>query len=237
MTDEMMDEIWVEEFESADELAEALADSVAQSLAAAVEMNGAASLVVSGGSTPKPFFKALKQHNLPWQDIYVTLADERWVKADHADSNEKLVRDLLLPEGANFVSLTTSHATPHEAEAEVNARLEEYFPEAFDVVILGMGDDGHTASLFPNAPELADALGGHVEEAAKAITPPSYAPHKRMTLTRNRLLHADRVILHFTGEKKIEVLGKAVSEATDEQMPIRALLLQDETPVEIVWAP
>lgn len=217
-------------------LADHLAQDVAAMLRAGIAERGKASLVVSGGSTPKPFFAALKKQNIAWDKLYITLADERWVDADHADSNEKLVREHLLAEDAHFVSLKNSAPTPHEGAVQAGKDLAA-LPVPFDVVILGMGDDGHTASFFPHAPELAEALApADKNTLCAAITPPDYAPHPRITLTLPAILNAKRIILHITGGSKQEVYAKACEAGPVEDMPIRAVLRQEQTPVEVYWA-
>jgi 6-phosphogluconolactonase len=214
-------------------LADHLAQDVAAMLRAGMTERGKASLVVSGGSTPKPFFEALRKQNLDWSKLYITLADERWVDADHADSNAKLVQDFLMMEGAHFVPLKNAAATPHDGARQTSEDVAA-LPIPFDVVILGMGDDGHTASFFPHAPELEDALTS--EALAVGLTPPDYAPHPRITLTLPALLNSRRIILHITGGSKQEVYSKACEAGPVEDMPIRAVLRQEQTPVEVYWA-
>lgn len=217
-------------------LADHLAQDVAAMLRAGIAERGKASLVVSGGSTPKPFFEALKKQDIEWDKLYITLADERWVDADHADSNEKLVRENLLVGGAHFVSLKNAASTPHEGAVQASQAVAS-LPIPFDVVILGMGDDGHTASFFPHAAELEDALTPADASALCAgLTPPVYAPHPRITLTLPAILNAKRIILHITGGSKQEVYAKACEAGPVEDMPVRAVLRQELTPVEVYWA-
>lgn len=216
-------------------LAEHLAQDVAAMLRTAIAERGKASLVISGGSTPKPFFEALKIKEIQWDKVYITLADERWVDADHPDSNEKLVREHLLTGGAHFVSLKNFAATPHQGAAQASADIAA-LPRPFDAVILGMGDDGHTASFFPHAPELEEALAPADNALCAGLTPPAYAPHPRITLTLPAILNARRIILHITGGKKQEVYAKACEAGPVEDMPVRAVLRQEQTPVEVYWA-
>jgi 6-phosphogluconolactonase len=216
-------------------LAEHLAQDVAAMLRAGIEERGNASLVVSGGSTPKPFFNALAKQDVEWENVYITLADERWVDMDHADSNENLVRENL-PVNARFVGLKNSAQTPFAGYVQTNAELSR-IPRPFDAVILGMGDDGHTASFFPHANGLEDALNPKNKAVICApITPPDYAPHARMTLTLPAILDAKRIILHITGGKKQEVYAKACEAGPVNDMPVRAVLRQEQTPVEVYWA-
>lgn len=128
-----------------------LADLIAANLSTSLRKRNAASLVVSGGSTPAPLFDALSTRELDWSRVTVTLADERWVPADHKDSNEALVRNRLLvgnAASAAFVSLYEPGCSPIEAQSVVAQRLGS-MPLPFDVVLLGMGNDGHTASFSP----------------------------------------------------------------------------------------
>lgn len=230
------DMVHFQSFAQKQALAYFLAQEVANQLHDAIISRGAASLVVSGGSTPKPFFEALKQQKLDWGKVYITLADERWVDATHEASNERLVRETLLVPGAHFVSLKNAAATPAQGALEAS-RAVGTMPLPFDVVILGMGDDGHTASLFPTAHELWDAFYPKDESVlCTALTPPSYAPHPRITLTLPALLNTKRIILHITGQKKQEVYAKACEPGAIEEMPIRAILRQNNIPVDVYWA-
>ncbi|WP_144983014.1 6-phosphogluconolactonase [Halomonas sp. C22] len=214
-------------------LAEQLAEAVYQALAADLAHQERALLVVSGGSTPVPFFKALAQKPLAWARVDITLADERWVDEQSSDSNAKLVRDNLLQgpaAAAAFVPLTSAHGTPEEgvaAVAEATAGLA--WPAS--VVILGMGGDGHTASLFPDSQELGLALS--TDEPLVAVRTPSQ-PQPRITFSADRLHQAKRHILHITGDDKRAVLANAMSGDDVRTLPIRAFL---SCPLAIYWAP
>ena len=214
-------------------LAEQLAEAVYQALADDLVNQSRALLVVSGGSTPVPFFKALAQKPLEWARVDITLADERWVDEQSSDSNAKLVRENLLQgpaAAANFVPLTSDAGTPEEgvaAVAEVTAGLA--WPAS--VVILGMGGDGHTASLFPDSQELGLALS--TDEPLVAVRTPSQ-PQPRITFSADRLHQAKRHILHITGDDKRAVLANAMGGDDVRTLPIRAFL---SCPLAIYWAP
>ncbi|MDR3428122.1 MULTISPECIES: 6-phosphogluconolactonase [Silvimonas] len=219
-----MSVVW-HEFGSKDELDQQLACAIAAALNAAIAARGKAALAVSGGRTPAGMFKALSESTVDFSKVWITLVDERWVPVDHADSNERTVRQNLLVGNAavaHFVSPVSAAATPHEGEAEIEARFAA-LPAPFDVLILGMGDDGHTASLFPNAPELEAACASQALVAA--VTPP-VAPHKRITLTLPTIAKAREVIVHITGEGKKTLLQDALAEQKPvvEQYPIRRVL-------------
>jgi 6-phosphogluconolactonase len=215
-------------------LVQQLAKEIAKKLNAAIELRGHATLAVSGGSTPKPLFEELAQSILPWSSVTVTLVDERWVDESHSDSNAKLVKEFLMQHeasDAHFVALTNEAKTPFDAEAAINERLAE-LPMPIDVVILGMGSDGHTASFFPGAKTLSKALDQSSKLRCCAVEPPA-APHQRMTLTLPFLLKAENVYLHVVGEEKREVLETAMQHGEVEELPIRAFLHQPKCSLEI----
>lgn len=226
------------EFKDSATLVAALAGQVADLLRAGIKARGRASLVVSGGSTPVPFFAALSDLQLDWEDVTITLADERWVEPSDAASNEHLVRRHLLQNRAalaRFVGLKTEAATAAEGESECAEHLGGV-PRPFDALILGMGNDGHTASLFPEATRLRRALSLDSGQLCMAITPPS-APHERMTLTLPTLLQSRQIILHLVGSEKRAVYEKALTEGPVGEMPIRAVLNQTISPVTVFWCP
>jgi len=226
------------EFKDSDTLVAVLAAQVAELLRFGIKERGRASLAVSGGSTPVPFFAALSELTLDWGKVTITLADERWVDPSDPDSNELLVRQHLLQNraaAATFVGLKTGAVTAMQGENECAARLA-LLPRPFDALILGMGNDGHTASLFPQATRLGEALALDSGKLCMAITPP-VAPHERMTLTLPALLHSRQIILHFVGAGKREVYEKAMASGPVEEMPIRAVLGQTTAPVTVFWAP
>lgn len=225
-------------FSSRADLDQGLAAFAAQTLAQAIESRGHGYLVVSGGSTPMGFFKELSLNSsLDWSKVTVTLADERWVAADHADSNEALVRQNLLQNAAcsaRFASLYSDDDTPEAGVALLDAEFSAL--PTFDLVILGMGGDAHTASLFPNTPALIQGLDPQSPHALIAVHPAT-APHARISMTLSRLLRTQNLVLHITGTNKAEVFEQAIapeSHATD--MPIRAVALQQQTPLQVYYA-
>ncbi|MER2492961.1 6-phosphogluconolactonase [Catenovulum sediminis] len=223
------------EFNSSNDLNENFAERVAGLLSAAIEKNGRASLVVSGGRTPLPFFQKLSQADIAWNKVAITLADERWVDKNHEASNTALVLNNLIQNkaaDATFVELKTSEESAFGAEPSVEANLQKLsFP--IDVLILGMGEDGHTASLFPCSEQIQQGLTS--EEVCIAVQPTT-APHERMSLTLKSLLNSQQIFVHLVGESKKAVLDKALAGEQVSEMPIRAIVKQNNTPVEVVWA-
>lgn len=226
----------VNEFKTIDELNSEFAKRIIDLLGKALLSKGHASLVVSGGSTPKALFAALSHTDFAWNKVTVTLADERWVDAQHSDSNEKLVRENLLQDkaaAATFVSLTTADTDAQDAQASISQRIDS-IDESFDVVILGMGEDGHTASLFPCSSQIREGLD--LSRTLSAIaTQPTTAPHQRMSMSLAKLVAAKQVFLHLTGEKKKSVLQDALANFTELEKPIKAVC--NNTTVDLMWAP
>nr|WP_298968608.1 6-phosphogluconolactonase [uncultured Halomonas sp.] len=215
------------------QLAEQLAEAVFQALQEDLSHQDRALLVVSGGSTPVPFFKALAAKSLPWERLDITLADERWVGEESPDSNARLVREHLLQgaaSAANFIPLTCDASTPEEG-VETVAQQAASLAWPASVVILGMGGDGHTASLFPDSRELDLALA--TDELLVAVRTPSQ-PQPRITFSADRLHQARRHFLHITGDDKRAVLAKALNGDDVRQLPVRVFLT---CPLAIYWAP
>jgi 6-phosphogluconolactonase len=220
-------------FDGADSLAHALAGQVAADLKAGIGSRGAATLAVSGGSTPKKFFAALSMEKLDWAKVTITLVDERWVDSSSDRSNAKLVADLLLQNDAKvaaFVPLFAGSDEPTSAlVAKTNAALAAlHLP--FDAVILGMGNDGHTASFFPGGDTLHEALTS--AGPALALRAPG-AGEPRITLTLPFLLNSKAIYLHIEGPEKTATLAKAVATGPIEDMPIRAVIKQTQVAISI----
>ncbi|MBS7588456.1 6-phosphogluconolactonase [Ancylobacter defluvii] len=218
-------------------LAAALADFVASKLAARVARDGGASLAVSGGRTPTRFFEALSARDLPWSKIGITLVDERWVRETSDRSNARLVREHLLKgpaAAARFVALANDAPTPEDGLFAINEALEDlYWPLA--CAVLGMGEDGHTASFFPGGDRLAEVLDPEATLGLMPMRAPG-AGEPRITLTLPVLLAADALALHIEGEGKRPVLQAALADGPVEEMPVRAVLRAPRPP-DIFWCP
>lgn len=224
--------------ETAQERDRAVAAAIAARLASALSLRGRASLVVSGGRTPLGAFARLSLAPLDWERVAVTLADERWVPPSHEDSNERCVRDHLLRNAAaaaRFVPLKTAASTP-EAGAGAAAAGLAGIARPFDVTLLGMGEDAHTASLFPGAPELAAALDPRAPAPCIAVNPPR-APHARLSLTLRAILDSRVVMVEIAGAAKRAAIERALGPGEVAAMPIRAVLRQPDVPVEVFWSP
>jgi 6-phosphogluconolactonase len=237
-TDKVQANIRQSSFESGTELAEALADKVAGALAMAITARGTATLAVSGGSTPKAFFAALSKRPIDWEKVTVTLVDERMVPPAHERSNHRLASLYLLQNRAaeaGFVPLYTAGGDA-EAVAETASEKIDALALPFDVVVLGMGTDGHTASFFPGGSTLAVVTDPECRQSVMTIEAPG-AGEPRLTLTLPRIVEAGMIVLHIEGDQKKAVLAKALDAGPEAEMPVRAVLYHTRTPVEIYWAP
>jgi 6-phosphogluconolactonase len=218
-------------------LARELAEAVADRIRTAIAERGAAAIAVSGGSTPGKFFQALgKTKDIDWEKVVVTLVDERWVDETSDRSNALLVNEKMLQGPAavaRFFPLYSGGDEPSDAAvAKTNALMAE-LPKPFAAVILGMGNDGHTASFFPGGDTLDAALTA--EGPTLAIRAPG-AGEPRITFTLPRLLETDGLYLHIEGEEKASVLDAALGDGPVADMPIRAVL-RSGAPVAVYWCP
>jgi 6-phosphogluconolactonase len=213
-------------FATGAELAPAFAEWSADILAKAISSRGAALLAVSGGSTPLRYFQALSTQKIDWSRISITLVDERRVADDSPRSNARLVRDALLKNlalPATFVPLADSRLTPEQELSSACARIAT-LPLPADLVVLGMGEDGHTASWFPGADGLAEAMDPAARALVAVLAPQGL--ESRLTLTGRVVLRARQIALQIEGPKKEETLRRALEEGPTDAMPIRAALRQ-----------
>jgi 6-phosphogluconolactonase len=223
-------------FDNADALTSAFADDLVSILKTGIRTRGRASLVVSGGRTPLALFKQLSETDLEWDKVDITLADERWVDEDHPDSNTSLVKNNLIKNKASAARFVELKSEPSDANEGVNAAEAALasMSQPFDALILGMGEDGHTASLFPCSEQINDGLDMSSGRTCIAVQPTT-APHQRISLTLPALLNSRNIFLHLTGEKKKHVLLDALDNASEAQKPITAVV--NRAPVTLMWAP
>jgi len=230
-------------FNNREEMISALQKVCVTALQQAIEERGEATFMVSGGSTPEPLYKSLSQVDLDWESVYVALVDERWVDFSHDKSNEAFTVKTLIQNKAavaNLVGMKNTAKTAEEGLADCEAAYQQ-LAQPFDVTILGMGSDGHTASLFPHAKGLAAALDPNSTELCAAITATQSEVTglitERMTLTLAGLLRSKCLLLLLTGDEKLAVLRQAQAGTDVNEMPIRAVLQQQNVPVIVYWAP
>lgn len=223
--------------ENAAVAAQALADEVAHALQLTLDKKGQAVLAVSGGRSPIAFFEKLSQKELDWVNIGVTLVDERIVPVEHSDSNTGLVCQYLLQNNAAKATwIPMIEAGKSETELQVDAvvafALKHY--KQPDVLILGMGGDGHTASLFPHAPQLEQGIDLK-NDVPLLHTTPMTAPHERISMTLGAILKTENIFLSIQGEEKKAVFDKAVAITTTE-LPISLILNNEGVESHVFYA-
>ena len=223
---------------------EALAHRIADLLGKAIQERGHALLCVSGGKSPIPLFHALRDLPLSWEKVTISLADERCVPVGHPHSNATLVSAHLL-QGLAADARLVRMIDSHEVNETTLVALSEQAHTALsalgrcDVLVLGMGEDGHTASLFSHATELQEALDLNNPLSCQLMhlnPAPPEAPYPRMSQTLQYLLQARQIVLSVQGPTKLAVLQQA-QQGADTRWPVSFVLNQHTTPVEIWTAP
>lgn len=222
--------------------AEALTAALARELSGVIEQalaeRGRAVLALAGGRTPFPLYRRLAETPLDWPRVTLLPTDERWVQAEHPASNLREMRSAFAAaRGLRLLSLTpVEPSTKPGAEFALAALAEIASP--FDAVLLGMGGDGHFASLFPGAAELDEGLQGAADALVVHPEPlPPEAPFPRISLSAGRLLNTRRLLLAITGEPKRAVLQRAQAQDDARALPICAMLHQSRAPLEVHWSP
>lgn len=221
----MVDNIAFRAFSSRREASEALASELEQILLGATANGREASLVVSGGTSPTELFHQLRSRKLPWDRVWIIPSDERMVPVGHPDRNEGMIRRELLKDRAAAAGLASLLAT---------GPLPGSLLGHFDAVVLGMGADGHTASLFPDSPDLEAALSS--ENTLVQLEVPHLGA-ERISLTPGALLRSDHLFLLFFGAEKRHVFKQALEGDDVRQYPVRVVLQQDRVPLTVFWAP
>ncbi len=230
-------------FPDRNSLVAALGASCETLLGDAIKEKQRATLLVSGGSTPQPLYQQLSRADLDWSAIDIALVDERWVGADHSASNAAFIHKQLLQNkaaNAHFTPMKTPANTATMGQVHCEQQYQQ-LSRPFDVTILGMGLDGHTASLFPHAQGLDKAMDTNSDQLCATINAEPSAVTgeftERMSLTLAALLQSRQLHLLITGEEKLSVYRRALENPDSRLMPISALLQQQQTPVLVYWAP
>ena len=220
------------EFTDLETAAQVLAEDLAAAMRDAIAARDQAVIAVSGGRTPKQVFEHLRQSELDWRRVTLTLIDERWVPPDHPESNERLVRSYLLQgpaAAATFVPLYNGADSPESGQAGCEAAVQK-LAMPFDAVYLGMGSDGHFASLFPGDPAV------ETRDGLCVAVPGTESRLPRMSLTAPVILDARKIFLLFSGEEKLQKYREAQKPGPYRDIPLRLVLHQERTPVEVLFA-
>ena len=229
-------EFW--DYDSIEEMAAAVAGDIGFIVESAIDARGAALLALPGGTTPKPVFKKLAAAKLEWKRVTLIPGDERLVPMQSELSNVRAIAQAFLPTGARVIPITGDIADYHLAGNSADARLQDLkWPP--DLVWLGMGEDGHTASIFPG-PDLEEAINAPKARRAVGVMPdplPADAPVARVTLTRAAILSARTILIAITGQAKRDLLEQAIKDGHSSKLPIGRVLAECDQPIDIHWAP
>ena len=220
---------------SRESLVTLLSKDIAKILESSIQKEGRASLAVSGGRTPIPLFVELSKLNLDWSKVELTLADDRWVDSDDDASNERLVRQYLLKNKATtarFIPLKNEERTAKIGQIKSEKTFKE-IKLPLDVIVLGMGSDGHTASLFPCSNELTEAMDPNYPNFLIS-TNPKNAPYERISLSAKTISNSKNIYLHLNGSEKLQTLETAMSLKDINKMPIYNFLKEE---LDIYWSP
>ena len=229
-------EFW--DYDSEDEMAAAVAGDVGFIIESAIDARGNALIALPGGSTPGAIFTKLAEASLPWKKVTIIPTDDRLVKMDNELSNIRMIAGHFIRSGARIFPIAADIADYRLAGNSADARLQD-LPWPPDLVWLGMGEDGHTASIFPG-PDLDDALDAPKARRAVGVMPdplPAEAPVPRVTLTRASILAAKTILITITGQKKRDLLEQAIEDGQSSKLPIGRVLAECDQPIDIHWRP
>lgn len=220
-------------FETRQSLMDAAAARIAVALEEGISERGEGFAALSGGSTPEPAYEKLASFELDWRRVTFLLVDERLVPPKHAASNEGLLRRALAPALATGAKLLPMYAEGVSHNEAANRADALYAERPIDVALMGMGGDGHTASWFPQSPELAAAVAPNTPRTVLAVDAPGAAGSShRLTLTRAALARATSVVLLITGAEKRRLL----EDDARAKLPIDALF-ELPSPTHVLWVP
>ena len=226
------------DYDSPDEMADAVAGDIGFIISSALDARAAALVALPGGTTPKPVYPKLAATKLNWKQVTIIPTDDRLVPVDNELSNARAIAQTFLPTGARVVPIATSLDDYRQAGSAADARLQD-LPWPPDLVWLGVGSDGHTASIFPG-PDLQDALEAPKARRAVGVMPdplPQEAPVARVTLTRTSILSARTVLITIRGDEKRQLLEQAIADGHSSKLPIGRVLAEAEQPIDIHWCP
>ena len=226
------------EYDSLDELADAVAGDVGFIVESAVDARNASLIAVPGGTTGPAIFPKLAAQQLPWKRVTIIPTDDRLVPMEDERSNVRAIARAFLPTGARVVPIAAEIDDHRLAGNSADARLQD-LPWPPDLVWLGMGSDGHTASIFAG-PDLQAALDAPKARRAIGVMPdplPEDAPVARVTLTRAAILSARTILVTVTGQAKRELLEQAIGDGHSSKLPIGRVLAELDQPIDVHWCP
>ncbi len=234
-----MTEIEWWEYDDAGELADAVAGDVQFVIESALDARGSAVIALAGGKTPFPAYEQLAQAKLDWKKVTIIPTDERVVPLGDPLSNVTALAKIFLPKGARVMPIVPQAVPDYKAAGRSADALMQDLHWPLDFCLLGVGGDGHTASIFPG-PDFDEALNGPKERRALGVMPeplPAEAPVARVTLSRASIATAKALMIAVTGDAKRKVLEQAIKQGPSSAYPIGRVLADVELPIDIHWAP
>ncbi len=224
------------EFNNATDCDDELAKELSKEINVVLKNQPKINLAIAGGNTPKALYQKLSHSRLPWERVQITLTDERWLDTDHLDSNEKMARKELLKNQAvvaPFIALKSNIVNAQDAVILCDRNLKSHM-EKLDLVILGMGEDGHFASIFPDSDNLNSLLDLKQTLYCQAVFPKDKPA--RMSLTMAYLLTARKIYLRISGDIKRDIVLGVLNNNLDKPYPIAELIRQSCSPIDIYWS-
>ena len=234
-----MTEIEWWEYDDADEMAEAVAGDIAFIIESAIDARGAAVVALAGGKTPLPVYEKLAQAKIEWKRVTIIPGDDRLVPLGDPLSNVTAIAKIFLPKGARVIPLISDKAPDYKAAGRSADALLQDLHWPLDLCLLGIGSDGHAASIFPG-PDYDEALNGPKERRALGVMPeplPPEAPVARVTLSREAIISAKALMIAITGQPKRDVLEAAIEGGAGSPYPVGRILADVELPLDVHWAP
>jgi 6-phosphogluconolactonase len=226
------------DYEDADEMAEAVAGDIGFIIESAIDARGAAVIALAGGKTPLPIYEKLVKAKIDWKRVTIIPGDDRIVPLGDPLSNVTAIGKIFIPKGARVIPLVSDKAPDYKAAGRSADALLQDVHWPLDLCLLGVGGDGHCASIFPG-PDFDEALNGPKERRALGVMPdplPPEAPVARVTLSRAAITTARALMIAITGDAKKEVLEAAIEQGASSSYPVGRVLADVELPVDIHWA-
>lgn len=233
-----MTEIEWWEYDDAGEMADAVAGDIGFIIESAIDARGAAVIALAGGKTPLPIYEKLAKAKIDWKRVTIVPGDDRMVPLGDPLSNVTAIGKIFIPKGARVIPLISATVADYKAAGRSADAILQDLHWPLDLCLLGIGSDGHAASIFPG-PDFDEALNGPKERRALGVMPdplPPEAPVARVTLSKEAIVSARALMIALTGDKKREVLEAAIEQGASSSYPAGRILADVELPVDIHWA-
>lgn len=226
------------DYDDAEEMAAAVAGDVQFIIESAIDARGAAVVALAGGKTPLPIYEKLAAAKLDWKRVTIVPGDDRLVPLGDTLSNVTAIGKVFIPRGARVIPLISATVADYKAAGRAADAILQDLHWPLDLCLLGVGGDGHAASIFPG-PDFDEALNGPKERRAVGVMPdplPPEAPVARVTLSKAAIVSARALMIAITGQAKRDVLEQAIEQGASSNYPVGRILADVELPLDIHWA-